>query len=147
MYFPVIPDNSHVLPDAFYETIFDVIDHFSSFTCYRSCLLNKSRKRRSLCSNLGGIDPLDPGHLNFRQVCCLTFGMRNQTSEFSNGSPETVLIFFYDFPCGVVNLHVPVNLSQKVIQYKFDHRTVEVGNEFRIRFYGSRIRSTNKMSY
>ena len=105
------------------KQFFDVIDHFSSFTCYRSCLLNKSRKRRSLCSNLGGIDPLDPGHLNFRQVCCLTFGMRNQTSEFSNGSPETVLIFFYDFPCGVVNLHVPVNLSQKVIQYKFDHRT------------------------
>ena len=25
---------------------FDAIDHVSSFTCYRSCLLNKRRKRK-----------------------------------------------------------------------------------------------------
>ena len=85
---------------------------------------------------------MDAGHLNFRLVCCLTCSGRNQTSELSylwwekpdqrvlQRVPGNSVDIFYDFPYGVVNLHVPVNLSQKGIQYKFDHRTVEVRDEF-----------------
>ena len=55
MYFPVLPDNSYDLLRSFMTLVallvvvstkhfFDVIDHVS---CYRSCLLNKRRKRKT----------------------------------------------------------------------------------------------------